>query len=90
MQEETKEVHLFQGIGKKNRPVFVLRLLVEAGKLDGAIKSLFENTTTIGVGYWPVSKATMKHSIVRQKKGSKFVRVKISRINNVEKRKDRV
>lgn len=87
LQEETKEVHLLQGIGKKNRPVFVLRLLVEAGKLDGAIKSLFENTTTIGVRYWPVSRTKMERVIETKFSDARFVRVKVSRHGDLQKEK---
>jgi len=87
LQELSMEVHLLQGLGKKNRPVFVLRLLVDAGKIDQAVKALFEYTTTIGVRYWPVSRVKMDRSIKEIPHGEGFVRVKVSRHGDLQKEK---
>lgn len=87
LQEISMEVHLLQGLGKKNRPVFVLRLLVDAGKIDQAIRALFEHTTTIGVRYWPVSRVKMDRSIREIPHGEGFVRVKVSRYGDLQKEK---
>ncbi len=87
LQETSKEVHLLQGLGKKNRPVFVLRLLVDLKELDLAIKALFEHTTTIGVRYWPVSRAKMERAVEAIPYGDGFVRVKVSRHGDLQKEK---
>ena len=76
-----------QGLGKKNRPVFVLRLLVDLKELDMAIKALFEHTTTIGVRYWPVSRAKMERAVEAIPYGDGFVRVKVSRHGDLQKEK---
>lgn len=87
LQETSKEVHLLQGLGKKSRPLFVLRLLVDAENLDRAIEGLFEHTTTIGVRYWPVSRVKMKRTIEEVPHEGGFVRVKVSRHGDLQKEK---
>jgi len=45
------DVNIFPGQGKKNRPIFNLKVLVPEIKLKDAIKIIFEETTTLGVRF---------------------------------------
>ena len=89
LQESTLEAHLLQGLGKKGRPLFVLRALTTYADLDAALRCILEDTTTIGVRYWPVSRMRMERNIEEKRlwEGGPFVRVKVSRLGDLVKEK---
>jgi uncharacterized protein (DUF111 family) len=89
LQESTLEAHLLQGLGKKGRPLFVLRALAKYAELDAALRCILEDTTTIGVRYWPVSRMRMERNIEQKRlwEGGPFVRVKVSRLGDLVKEK---
>jgi len=89
LQESTLEAHLLQGLGKKGRPLFVLRALATYAELDAALRCTLEDTTTIGVRYWPVSRVRMERNIEQKRlwEGGPFVRVKVSRLGDLVKEK---
>jgi hypothetical protein len=89
LQESTLEAHLLQGLGKKGRPLFVLRALATYADLDAALRCILEDTTTIGIRYWPVSRVRMERNIKKKRlwEGGPFVRVKVSRLGDLVKEK---
>jgi uncharacterized protein (TIGR00299 family) protein len=90
LQEVALESHLVQALGKKGRPLFLLRVLAKRENFDSVADLLFGETSTIGFRYWPVGRRKMRYTVERRplKKGEeRFVRVKISRFGDVTKEK---
>jgi len=91
LQEISLEAHILQGLGKKGRPLFILRALVLVENLDEVLDRFFRDTPTIGVRYWPVEREKMTREI---KEGDLVVddlrlpvRIKISRFGDILKGK---
>ncbi len=91
LQEVSLEAHILQGLGKKGRPLFILRALALAENLDEVLDRFFRDTPTIGVRYWPVEREKMTREI---KEGDLVVddlrlpvRIKISRLGDILKGK---
>ncbi|HDQ93362.1 MAG TPA: DUF111 family protein, partial [Synergistetes bacterium] len=91
IQSVSLEAHILQGIGKKGRPLFILRSLARSEQLDEVLDRFFRDTPTIGVRYWPVGRARMHRET---KEGHLVVdgislptRIKISRLGDVIKGK---
>ena len=89
LQEVSLEAHILQGLGKKGRPLFILRALVLVENLDEVLDRFFRDTPTIGVRYWPVEREKMTREI---KEGDLVVddlrlpvRIKISRFGDILK-----
>lgn len=87
LQEVSLEAHILQGLGKKGRPLFILRALASAENLDEVLDRFFRDTPTIGVRYWPVGRKKMTREI---KEGDLVVddlrlpvRIKISRFDDI-------
>jgi len=91
LQEKSLETHLIQAIGKKGRPLFILRALVKREKLDDVIDFLFKETPTIGVRFWNIERAKMARIVKQRKikiKNSEYnLRVKFSQYKNTTKEK---
>lgn len=58
-----KDVQLSTSYGKKGRLTFSLKLLVFTAAKETAIKLLFEQTSTIGVRWYPIFRRVLKRSI---------------------------
>ena len=91
IQSVSLEAHLLQGLGKKGRPLFILRALASSEQLDEVLDRFFRDTPTIGVRYWPVGRTRMHRET---KEGQLVVdgislptRVKISRLGEIIKGK---
>lgn len=91
LQEVSLETHLLSGMGKKGRPLFVLRVVAREEQLPGVRDRLLQETPTLGVRSWPVARTRMSREVCSQEitvDGEPLpVRVKISRLGDVEKRK---
>lgn len=48
---------------KKNRPATKLTILAEVGKMDDLIRTVFQETSTIGVRYYPVQRRVLERKI---------------------------
>ena len=87
IQSVSLEAHILQGMGKKGRPLFILRALASSEQLDEVLDRFFRDTPTIGVRYWPVGRTRMHRET---KEGQLVVdgislptRIKISRLGEV-------
>ncbi len=58
-----KDAQMSTGYGKKGRLTFSLQLLVEPQETDAAIEAVFEQTSTIGVRWFPVRRRVLPRSI---------------------------
>ncbi|HOD74170.1 MAG TPA: nickel pincer cofactor biosynthesis protein LarC [Candidatus Bipolaricaulis anaerobius] len=91
LQEVSLEAHLLSGVGKKGRPLFVLRVVAREEELSRVRDRLLEETPTLGVRSWPVARTRMAREVrpleVTVDGEPLPVRVKISRLGDVEKRK---
>ena len=91
LQTLSLEVHLVQAMGKKGRPLFLLRALARSDQIDAVRTFLLEKTPTLGVRSWPVRKDQMDRRFeVRTAvvDGKAYpLRVKISRLGTVVKEK---
>lgn len=72
------DVSVFTGIGKKNRPVFFLKVLVKENSLEKIKEIIFLETTTIGIRYRKEKRDILerKTEFVKTKWGK--VRIKLS------------
>ncbi|MCF7935663.1 MAG: LarC family nickel insertion protein [Synergistales bacterium] len=91
IQEAALEAHVVQGIGKKGRPLYLLRALARGDQLEAVLERYFRDTPTIGVRYWPVGRFRMQRAV---RDGELLVdgcrlptRVKISRLGDILKGK---
>ena len=87
IQSVSLEAHILQGMGKKGRPLFILRALASSEQLEEVLDRFFKDTPTIGVRYWPVGRTRMHRET---KEGQLVVdgislptRIKISRLGDV-------
>jgi len=87
MQSVSLEAHILQGMGKKGRPLFILRALASLEQLDEVLDRFFKDTPTIGVRYWPVGRTRMHRET---KEGQLVVdgislptKIKISRLGEI-------
>ena len=91
LQEVSLETHLLSGMGKKGRPLFLLRVVAREEQLPGVRDRLLGETPTLGVRSWPVARTRMSREVCSREitvDGEPLpVRVKISRLGDVEKRK---
>ncbi len=87
----TLEVSLFQGVGKKGRPFFLLRMLVEEACREKAIHRVLALTPTLGVRFWQVDRVVMERTVVKKEalvEGKPYpFRVKISSLGDLRKEK---
>lgn len=63
---------------KKNRLGTRLQLLVEAGRLDALIETVFAETTSIGVRYFPVGRRALARSIETVRVGGERIALKVA------------
>ncbi len=85
------EVHISQGIGKKGRPFFLLRVLAEEEHREELIRQILAFTPTLGVRSWRVERTAMERSVEKRTvlmDGKPYpLRVKISRAPGICKEK---
>ncbi|MGC9490606.1 MAG: nickel insertion protein [Thermovirgaceae bacterium] len=91
LQEVSLEAHIVQALGKKGRPLFLLRVLARDNQLREVLERYFRDTPTIGVRYWPVGRIKMERHVERGElvtEGYRLpTRVKISRLGDIAKGK---
>ncbi|MCM8818089.1 MAG: nickel pincer cofactor biosynthesis protein LarC [Candidatus Omnitrophica bacterium] len=75
------DVSIFQGIGKKNRPVFKIEIICPEYKFKEIGKILFKESTTIGFRYRKESRIILEREIKEIETELGKVRVKISYLN---------
>ncbi|MEA3508393.1 MAG: nickel insertion protein, partial [Synergistota bacterium] len=63
LQEVSLEAHIVQALGKKGRPLSLLRTLARTEQLDKVFDRYFRDTPTIGLRYWPVGRTKMERSV---------------------------
>lgn len=91
LQALSLEAHLLQALGKKGRPLFILRALARSDQVEAVRRFFLERTPTLGVRSWPVRKDQMdrrwevRTALVDGK--AYPLRVKISRLGTVVKEK---
>ncbi|QVL36313.1 nickel insertion protein [Aminirod propionatiphilus] len=91
LQTMSLEAHLLQALGKKGRPLFILRALARSDQVEAVRAFFLERTPTLGVRSWPVRKDQMdrrwevRTALVDGK--AYPLRVKISRLGTVVKEK---
>ena len=85
------EVHLSQGIGKKGRPFFLLRVLAEEEHREELTRQILGLTSTLGVRSWPVERVALDRKIEKKTvlmDGKPYpLRVKISSAPGISKEK---
>ncbi len=64
---------------KKNRLGTKIAVLVENGRLDALVESVFRETTSIGVRYYPVGRRVLARDIRTVRVAGEEVRVKVAR-----------
>jgi hypothetical protein len=91
LQEASLEAHIVQALGKKGRPLFLLRVLARDDQLEEVLQRYFRDTPTIGVRYWPVGRMKMERHVEKGElvtDGYRLpTRVKISRLGDIAKGK---
>ncbi len=91
LQEASLEAHVVQALGKKGRPLFLLRVLARDDQLDEILQRYFRDTPTIGVRYWPVGRCKMERHVEKGElvtDGCRLpTRIKISRLGDIAKGK---
>ncbi len=70
------EAYLTPVVMKKSRLGTKLTVLVEADKIDTLIETVFRETTTIGIRYFPVARRILQRTITEVKLGSHRIRIK--------------
>ncbi len=60
------EVHLSQGIGKKGRPFFLLRVLAEEKDREELTRQILSLTSTLGVRSWRVERVALERKIEKK------------------------
>lgn len=91
LQKLSLETHLVQALGKKGRPLFLIRVLARPDQVEAVKAYLLEETPTLGVRSWPVRKDQadrrfdVRTAVVDGKPYP--LRVKISRIGDAVKEK---
>lgn len=69
---------LIQQLMKKGRLGFLLRVLLAESQLESVANYLFENTSTIGLRYYPVARKVLPRSIVEVQSSHGTLNVKES------------
>ena len=91
LQEASLEAHIVQALGKKGRPLFLLRVLAREEQLAKVMERFFKDTPTIGVRYWPVGRCRMERDVLEGElvvDGYRLpTRIKISRLKDILKGK---
>ncbi len=75
------DVSLFQGIGKKSRPVFKLEIILPEGKLKEICEVLFRESTTIGLRYRKEKRIVLDREIKEFNTSLGKIRLKVSSMN---------
>ncbi|MCM8785895.1 MAG: nickel pincer cofactor biosynthesis protein LarC [Candidatus Omnitrophica bacterium] len=75
------DVSIFHGIGKKNRPVFKVEIILPENKFKKISEILFEESTTIGFRYRKENRIVLEREVKTIKTTIGNVRVKKSYIN---------
>ncbi len=70
------EAYLTPVVMKKSRLGTKLTVLVEADKIDTLIETVFRETTTIGIRYFPVARRILQRTITEVKLGPHRIRIK--------------
>jgi len=73
-----RDVVLFQGIGKKGRPLQSVRLLAEAEGRESVLDAIFRETTTIGLRLREEQRVLLSRRVVTVSAGDRRVRVKLA------------
>ncbi len=69
---------------KKNRPATKLTVLAELGKIDALIRAVFQETSTIGVRYYPVHRRVLERKIQMVRVLGTEIAVKVARLGKNE------
>ncbi|MFQ6069733.1 MAG: nickel pincer cofactor biosynthesis protein LarC [Candidatus Aminicenantales bacterium] len=72
------DVFLTPVMMKKNRMATKLTILAEAGRMEYLISSLFKETSTIGVRYYPVERRVLQRAIKKVKVLGEEIAIKVS------------
>ena len=82
-QNNAKDVTVLQGLSKKNRPSFVIRVLADKRHKDSLIELLLKETGSLGCRVNEVNRVTTSRSFITMPitvEGEKFeIKVKISK-----------
>jgi uncharacterized protein (TIGR00299 family) protein len=78
------DVSLTPIVMKKNRLATKLTLLAEAGKLDSLIRSIFEETSSIGVRFYPVERRILERNLTKIKVLGENISVKKAILEGIE------
>lgn len=83
LQAGAADVHFEPCFMKKNRPAYMLRVIVKAGKIEKMEDIIFRHTSTIGLRKYPVDRTCMEREVktVTTKYGD--IEVKISRYHDI-------
>jgi uncharacterized protein (TIGR00299 family) protein len=76
--DAVRDVVLFQGIGKKGRPLHSIRLLAEAAGREGVLDAIFRETTTIGLRLRDEQRVILPRRLVTVSAGGRQIRVKLT------------
>lgn len=72
------EAYLTPVVMKKNRLGSKLTIMVEIDKIDRLIEAIFQETTTIGLRYYPVERRVLRREIKEVSLKGQKIRVKVS------------
>ena len=72
------DVYLTPVFMKKNRLATKLTLLAELDKFDPLVSAIFEETSSLGVRYFPVSRRVLKREIVKVRLFDEEISVKVA------------
>jgi hypothetical protein len=75
--DAVRDVALFQGIGKKGRPLQSVRLLADAEGRERVLAAIFRETTTIGLRLRDEQRVILPRRLVTVSAGERRVRVKL-------------
>jgi uncharacterized protein (TIGR00299 family) protein len=76
--DAVRDVVLFQGIGKKGRPLHSVRLLADAEGRETVLDAIFRETTTIGLRLREEHRVILPRRLVTVSAGERRVRVKLA------------
>ena len=78
------DVFLTPVLMKKNRQAVKLTILAELAQMDSLIKAVFEETSSIGVRYYPVGRRTLERKVITVKVLSEDIPVKVACLEGEE------
>lgn len=84
LQKGALDVFFTPIVMKKNRPAIKLTILAELGKIDGLIRSIFLETSTIGVRYYPVHRRILERNMLTVQVLGVKIPVKVARLEEAE------